>query len=406
MKRGNTWIGIFLLCLLTVFLTQQNVQQFLAIPDEIAIDEALTPMQKKEVLQSGLKDNAEVTAVDETYAAVKTAGFPEKSIKIHSEERRQVIPGGESIGVTLQSKGVIIVGFHEIITENGRVSPAEEAGLKAGDIILEIDGISMNSLDDVVSRLQAAKSGETLTTRIKRGNELLTKKIKAYENDEGSVIGAYIRNAATGVGTLTFVDPQTKKYGALGHVISDSDTKKPIAIKEGQIVSSSVNAIERGSNGHPGEKQAVLKSKDKLLGNVTKNSPFGIFGNWTGEEVLSKQALPISKSNEVKKGPAKMRTVVEGQEVEEFDIEVVQTIPQLYPASKGMVIKVTDPDLLNRTGGIIQGMSGSPIIQNGKIIGAVTHVFVNDSTTGYACHIEWMLNETNSSNVNNLKPAG
>ena len=173
------------------------------------------------------------------------------------------------------------------------------------------------------------------------------------------------------------------------------DTKKPIIVDDGQIVKSTVTSIEKGSNGNPGEKLARFSSDKEVIGNIKRNSPYGIFGelNRDIENGVMDEALPIALSHEVKEGPAQILTVVEDDEVKLFDIEIVSTIPQKFPATKGMVIKITDQELLGKTGGIVQGMSGSPIIQDEKVIGAVTHVFVNDPTSGYGVHIEWMLNE-------------
>lgn len=173
------------------------------------------------------------------------------------------------------------------------------------------------------------------------------------------------------------------------------DTKKPIVVEDGQIVRSTVTSIEKGSNGNPGEKLARFSSDKEIIGNIVRNSPFGIFGelNRDMKNGIFDKPMPIALSHQVKEGAAQILTVVDNDEVQLFDIEIVSTIPQKFPATKGMVIKVTDQKLLNKTGGIVQGMSGSPIIQDGKIIGAVTHVFVNDPTSGYGVHIEWMLNE-------------
>ncbi len=194
---------------------------------------------------------------------------------------------------------------------------------------------------------------------------------------------------------MTFFEPESKRYGALGHVISDMDTKKPIEINNGTIVRSTVTAIQKGNNGTPGEKQAKFSIKENKIGSITKNSPFGIFGKLDKsiENGQYDKPMPIALSHEVKEGPAKILTVIDGEKVEEFDVEIVSSVPQKSPATKGMVIQITDPRLLEATGGIVQGMSGSPIIQNGKVIGAVTHVFVNDPTSGYGVHIEWMLQD-------------
>jgi stage IV sporulation protein B len=208
-------------------------------------------------------------------------------------------------------------------------------------------------------------------------------------------MGLYIRDSAAGVGTLTFYEPESKKYGALGHVISDMDTGKPIAIGEGHVVQSSVTSIEKGRNGAPGEKYAIFRNEKVKLGNIEKNTPFGIFGtmNQLPENALETTPIPIAFGEQVKAGPAEIYTVVDGQKVEKFKIEIVNVIPQKYPATKGLILKVTDPVLLKKTGGIVQGMSGSPIIQDGKLVGAVTHVFVNDPTSGYGTYIEWMLQD-------------
>ena len=194
---------------------------------------------------------------------------------------------------------------------------------------------------------------------------------------------------------MTFYDPNSKKYGALGHIISDIDTKKPIIVEDGKIVKSTVTSIEKGLNGNPGEKLARFSENRDIIGNITKNSPFGIFGilNKNIKNGVFDKPISIALSHEVKEGPAQIYTVIDEEKVQAYDIEIVSTIPQKFPATKGMVIKITDPKLLNKTGGIVQGMSGSPIIQDGKLVGAVTHVFVNDPTSGYGVHIEWMLSE-------------
>lgn len=217
-----------------------------------------------------------------------------------------------------------------------------------------------------------------------------------YDTDDQEFqIGLYIRDTAAGIGTMTFYEPNSKKYGALGHIISDMDTRKPVEINDGTIVKSKVTEIQKGENGVPGEKRANFDVNESELGNITKNTPFGIFGTLNGKVEKSKwnEPMPIALPNQVKEGPAKILTVIDGEKVEAFDVEIVNTVAQESPATKGLILKIVDDRLLEATGGIVQGMSGSPIIQDGKVIGAVTHVFVNDPTSGYGVHIEWMLNE-------------
>ena len=193
---------------------------------------------------------------------------------------------------------------------------------------------------------------------------------------------------------MTFVHPDSMKYGALGHVISDNDTKSRFKSKMDKLCVRQLHQLKEVVMGIQGEISEVLTDRE-VIGNITINSPFGIFGklNTNMTNGVMDKAMPIALSHQVKEGPAKILTVIDQDKVEAFDIEVVSTVPQKFPATKGMVIKVTDKRLLAKTGGIVQGMSGSPIVQNGKVIGAVTHVFVNDPTSGYGVHIEWMLHE-------------
>ncbi|WP_258729479.1 SpoIVB peptidase [Bacillus atrophaeus] len=326
------------------------------------------------------------------------AGFPIKKTKVQVLPDLKVIPGGQSIGVKLHSVGVLVVGFHQVNTEEGKKSPGESAGITAGDIIIEMNGQKIEKMSDIAPFIQkAGKTGESLDLLIKRDKQKIkTKLVPEKDEAEGLYrIGLYIRDSAAGIGTMTFYEPKSKKYGALGHVISDMDTKKPIVVEDGEIVRSTVTSIEKGTGGNPGEKLARFSSDRNIIGDISRNSPFGIFGtlNQTIENNISDKALPVALSNEVKEGPAEILTVIENDKVEKFNIEIVSTTPQKFPATKGMVLKITDPKLLKKTGGIVQGMSGSPIIQNGKVVGAVTHVFVNDPTSGYGVHIEWMLSE-------------
>nr|WP_026694691.1 SpoIVB peptidase [Peribacillus kribbensis] len=326
------------------------------------------------------------------------AGFPVKKVDVQVLKDFKVIPGGQSIGVKLNTLGVLVVGHHLVTTSSGKKSPGEIAGVRVGDIITEINGKHIKRMEDVAPLVQqAGEAHKPLRLEIFRSHKQFKTNLMPLkeQSEDHYKLGLYIRDSAAGIGTMTFVEPKSKKYGALGHVISDMDTKRPIVVKDGQIVRSTVTSIEKGSHGDPGEKLARFSSDHKIIGDINKNSSFGIFGRLnTGiDNHIMDKAIPITLSHEVKEGPAQILTVVDGDKVEKYGIEIVSTIPQKFPATKGMVIKVTDPRLLDKTGGIVQGMSGSPIIQKGKLVGAVTHVFVNDPTSGYAVHIEWMLSE-------------
>ncbi|WP_283154004.1 SpoIVB peptidase [Guptibacillus hwajinpoensis] len=405
-------LGVVLLGFLIALGFSKPVQLFLTIPDEIIMFEGDQTRISSVIPAVASLGSTEVASLDQQKSNLTINGkksgsdildltvgdFPVKKVGVKVLPDFKVIPGGQSIGVKLNTRGVLVVGHHLIHTNEGDRSPGEIADIQVGDIITKINGQTVKKMSDIGTIVKKAGSdGNALKVTIVRENEELSKKLIPVKDkqNESYRIGLYIRDSAAGVGTLTFYHPNTKKYGALGHVISDMDTKKPIVVNHGEIYPSSVTSIEKGSNGHPGEKLARFSNTAQKLGTITRNSPFGIFGEMNDEvkKGMYDQPMPIALSHQVKEGPAKILTVVKGSEVKEYDVEVISSIPQKFPATKGMVIKVTDPELLKETGGIVQGMSGSPIIQEGKVIGAVTHVFVNDSTSGYGVHIEWMLEE-------------
>ncbi|BDG31428.1 SpoIVB peptidase [Parageobacillus thermoglucosidasius] len=407
-------MGIFLLVSLTMISMTKPVKEYLQIPKQIVMfeGEAMRFSSTALPVQTTVKDASKSIEIHkhahsfsvkakqrgEKQMVLEVAGMPVKQVDVKVLPSLKVIPGGQSIGVKLNTVGVLVVGYHLVETENGKKSPGELAGIKVGDMITGINGKKIENMDDLSPFIEeAGKIGKPLQLQVLRDQHSFTTKLVPLKDkhDHAYRIGLYIRDSAAGIGTMTFYDPVSKKYGALGHVISDMDTKKPIVVQNGQIMKSTVTSIEKGSSGNPGEKLARFSSDREVIGNITDNSPFGIFGTLSKpvDNGIFTKPIPVALSSQVKEGPAKMLTVVENDKVEPFDIEIVSTIPQKFPATKGLVIRVTDPRLLKKTGGIVQGMSGSPIIQNGKLVGAVTHVFVNDPTSGYGVHIEWMLHE-------------
>ncbi|KAI7254689.1 hypothetical protein KC345_g11233 [Hortaea werneckii] len=250
-----------------------------------------------------------------------------------------------------------------------------------------INGVKLDEVSKVAKLVErAGKSNDSLSIVYKRGGKEHTAQLKpAYDrNDKVWRLGLYIRDSAAGVGTLTFYAPKQGVYGALGHVITDMNTGTPIVVGSGHIVQSSVTSISKSQDGDPGEKRAHFLKESQVLGNVESNTDFGIFGKMTRnpEHSLYQEPIPVAMSAEVKEGPAQILTVVDGQQVERFNVEIIHVARQETPATKGMVLRITDSRLIDKTGGIVQGMSGSPIVQNGRLIGAVTHVFVNDPKSG------------------------
>jgi len=325
--------------------------------------------------------------------------IPFKTVTVHVVPELKVIPGGQTIGVKVKSDGIMVVGHHQVKTEDGRKeSPAQSAGIRLGDLITSVNGVRLTDVGQMAKLVeQTGRQGGTLRLAVERGGERFVKELKPVYDTEDRAwrLGLYIRDSAAGVGTLTFYAPEQGVYGALGHIITDMDTQVPIRVGEGQIVQSSVTSINKSSSGEPGEKRAHFVKEGKVLGTVERNTQFGIFGRMSElpKPSYSDKAIPVAFADEVQEGPAHILTVLDGEKVEKFDIMITRAMRQSEPAAKGMIIKITDEKLLKRTGGIVQGMSGSPIIQNGKLVGAVTHVFVNDPSSGYGCYIEWMLQD-------------
>lgn len=324
--------------------------------------------------------------------------IPLKTVKVNVIPDLKVIPGGQTIGVKVKSAGILVVGHHQVTSEERKISPGEIAGIQVGDLITHMNGVELKDIKDVSDI--ATRSGtqkHPVKVTYKRGGQTYTTSITPVYDKSDHVwrLGLYIRDSAAGVGTLTFYAPDQGVYGALGHVITDMNTQTPIVVGSGQILQSSVTSISKSESGEPGEKRAHFIKEGKTLGNIERNTPFGIFGKMDQNPDYSvyKDGIPVAFADEVKEGPAEILTVVEGQRVERFKIEIVHVSKQNSPETKGLVIRIIDPRLVEKTGGIVQGMSGSPIIQNGKLIGAVTHVFVNDPRSGYGCFIEWMLQD-------------
>lgn len=311
----------------------------------------------------------------------------------------RVVPGGHSIGVQLRSRGVLVVGYAAIRDPNGTLhQPGKEAGIRLGDAIVAIDGQEVNGEEHAAILFETAgKAGKPVPVVLRREGKLLEKQVLPIRERESNRwrVGLYIREGASGVGTLTFYDPVSGKYGALGHVIADGETNQAIDFASGHISAAEVVKIQKGRRSAPGEKIGNSLGSHSRLGTIEKNTPFGIFGSMAAspENPLYPEPLPVAMASQVKEGPAEILTVVAGQTIERFQIEIVRLMRQPTAEGKNMIVRVTDPRLLQETGGIVQGMSGSPIIQDGKVVGAVTHVFVNDPTRGYGVLIEWMLQE-------------
>lgn len=409
-KRSVLFFVSLLFCTFLSF--NPNFQQLVKFPDhhllskeEIQLNGVWSKIIKVEkessnqivTVSSGMSNSLGSEKLEVSY---KLFGiFPLRSGGVEVMNPMKLIPGGQSIGVTLQTKGVMVVGQAPVVDKTGRkVFPAKEAGIEVGDILLKINGQEVRTDQEVSNAIHLAGEQKRNVNMIyKHQDQILEKIIKPiFCVETGRYrMGLFVRDEAAGVGTLSFLDPVSKQYGALGHVITDADTNQKIEVFNGKIMASTIYAIEKGKRGHPGEKIGSFVSNSAFIGTIEKNTMTGIFGTMNGQVVnpYYKEGIPVGWESEVKVGPAKIYTVIQGEKIEEFEVNIDRVMHNRTD-SKNMIVRVTDPRLLEVTGGIIQGMSGSPIIQDGKIIGAVTHVFVNDSQRGYGVFIQNMINES------------
>lgn len=298
---------------------------------------------------------------------------------------QQVIPGGETIGIEVNSKGVLVVGYYDV--DNKKI--AKEAGFKLGDIIISVNDTKVDTINTMVDVINSA-TNSTLNFKVLRNNNekdiSLTIKLGS---DEVLKTGLYVKDKINGVGTLSYIDPETRIFGSLGHEILESKTASKFEIKNGKIYEATVSSIEKSKVGSAGEKNTSY-NKTEVYGEIKENDTTGIYGTYT-EEIDTTKTIEIGESKTVTTGEATIRTVIEKDKVEDFKINILKI--NTDSKTKNILFEITDKRLLEKTGGVIQGMSGSPIIQNNKLIGAVNYVIVNDPTKGYGIFITTMLEE-------------
>lgn len=328
-------------------------------------------------------------------------GFFNKTITVSVLPKVEVIPGGDCIGVKLYSKGVLIIGESKIQGVDGNFYKAYEEGtFKAGDILLKINDYEIENSNEVETIIENIKDKEVTITYERDGEEKTQNITPIKCIDDGKYkIGLWIRDGAMGVGTLTFYSQEYSKFAALGHGISDEDSKSLIKLENGSIYGANVLSVNKGRSEAPGEIKGYLDDGEEI-GTITVNSNNGIYGdiNEYNTNIITRERIPVASRNEIEVGPATIQcTVDQSQEIKSYDIEIVKISNSVSNDSKGMIIKVTDEDLISKTGGIVQGMSGSPIIQKGKLVGAVTHVYVSQPTKGYAIFADTMINEMKKS---------
>ena len=298
-----------------------------------------------------------------------------------------IIASGKNIGIELKSKGIIIVDTYKVMNND----PARDSGLQVGDKIFSVNNIDVSSIEDMLNVINNSIDKTSALIGFYRGNKKLSTTLKLFkDSDDTYKTGLYVKDSIVGVGTLTFIDPNTKIYGALGHEIIEKTTGQKFEIKDGKIYSSSVTSINPSNDGDPGEKNARYDTND-IYGDIKENTSAGIFGNYSAT-IPNNKLFKVTSPEDIKLGEASILTVTSGNEIDEYSINILKVFKE-NTNNKNILFEITDNNLLNLTGGIVQGMSGSPIIQNDNIIGAVTHVVVDDCTKGYGIFITNMLEE-------------
>lgn len=305
---------------------------------------------------------------------------------------REVIPLGKAVGIKLFSDGVLVVGLSAVETAQGSCSPGKDCGLKEGDVITHINGDEVDTIEEVQA-VVARQRDTPLTIQAVRGQKQLQLTASAAESSRGEYqLGIWLRDSMAGIGTLTFYDPASGMFAALGHGINDVDTAMLMPLESGSIMPASVSDVKKGESGQPGELHGQF-DLTKDLGTLYANTELGIFGQMPQENLTTEQQpVPVAARAEVEEGPATILSNIRGDEVEEFDITITKVFSP-EEQTRNLMIQVTDPELLAATGGIVQGMSGSPILQNGKLVGAVTHVLISDASRGYGILAENMFRQ-------------
>ena len=365
------------------------------IPDQILVDhedsQEVTKLLKQPFVT--FDDAITVSGKDSYTLHCRVLGvIPFKDVKVKNTSAKEVYVSGEAVGIYMQTKCVLIIDTGEILSENGeKETPARDI-VKPGDYIVAFNQDKIKCKQDLLDELAELDEKE-VTLKVRRGKETIPLSVTPVKDKDGEYkLGIWVRDDTQGIGTLTFVD-ENGRYGALGHGISDVDTGELLSIADGKLYNARILGVRKGEKGNPGEISGLIRyDSENILGNISENSKNGIFGTFRADqlEAMNLEKISIGYKQDLKTGPASILCSTDG-EVKEYAAEITRIDMNHEDTNKSFVIQVTDKELLEKTGGIVQGMSGSPVIQNGKLFGAVTHVFVQDATGGYGIFIENMM---------------
>lgn len=392
-KKSLIIILLLIELIYTVNITSMPKNVILLENEELDLKQVLgitLKESKKEVLQTSNDSNKIET---KTISVSLFNLFNVKEVNVSTIKNTKVVPLGNIIGIKLYSNGVLVIGMTEV---EGK-KPYENTGIKEGDLITTVDNVTVTTTEELIKCVNNSQGKQVKIKYIREGTEYVTDIEPVKTKEDKYKIGLWVRDGACGIGTATYYDPGTGKIATLGHGIVDRDTDKLITIESGKLLTSTITKIRKGEKGNPGEIKGIIND-NQTIGSINLNTDFGIYGNLKEINTLGidkNNSLEIALKNEIKTGEAKILLALEDEIRKEYKIEIKKIYKNNTEDNKSMLIEITDEKLIEKTGGIIQGMSGAPIIQNGKFIGAITHVLVNNPLQGYAVFGEIMIKQMN-----------
>ncbi len=405
MKKVFIFSLAIILSMLGCALILPSIKQVNDLPDNMVItfsdiEQANDNNAFSPVINLDLPKNIDVATNGELTDTVLTIKLfnliPIKRVNVKLLTDTEVYVGGDTVGFNLFSEGVICVGSNAVITKDGTKEPIISSGIQDGDALIKIENIEINTIQDIDRIINLPNfAGKELTITLKRnGEEINTKVTPVYDLlSKKYKLGLWVRNNASGVGTLTYVKLSDFRFGAVGHPIVDSSLGENFSVDSGNIYKCRLLGIKKGEKNNPGEIRSSINLSDDSIGLADTNCKYGVYGNILNRNFIdATRTANLGGRLSVKLGPAKIYCSLDDEGVKAYDIKIIKANKQSVADDKSMIIKVTDKALLEKTGGIIQGMSGSPIVQNGKIVGAVTHVLINDPTRGFGVYVDWMIN--------------
>lgn len=398
-KNFKQFILIFVLLIILAYASN-----IIFIPNSLILFEneelnikSIWGMKIEETIEVGANiSKSNVSSSEQKTYNVSLLGLNLKTIKANVIETTKVVPLGNLVGLKLYTQGVLVVGLSEIKGEDNKIyKPYEEAGIEQGDSITKINSNEVNSTQELLACVSKCK-GKTINIEYVKDGNILEAQITPVKTSENTYkLGIWVRDAEAGIGTITFLDKQTNTFAALGHGIQDIDTEELVEISSGEFVTADILNIEKGEKENPGRIEGSITDGVKI-GEIYSNTDFGVYGkatNLNSLDIQNIEEIEVASRSEIKAGKASVICNLENGKRQEYEVEIQKIYINNNENNKSMVVKITDEKLLEKTGGIIQGMSGSPIIQNGKLIGALTHVLVSDPSKGYGVFADLMVSK-------------